>query len=186
MKKLLALTMLISLNSYAEDFFPIPVSKFQIKSDRVEEKLETTLKYPEKLLKRFQPQGAKISDKQVSNNTIRFKATKSVALFTKTVNVNGVLDSEEDNKGCKANEQGYNIVLNLDGSDGLVSDNIDRLEAKLCATYPGPSAMNATVSGKIIKGNNYSSLVGGVAKDIIQAQVAPLIKALTEEIQSMQ
>ena len=182
---LLPLALLISFQSYAEEFFPIPASKFQIKSDRVEEKLEMTLKYPEKLLKRFQPQGAKISEKSVSGSNIRFKATKTVAFISKTVSVNGVLDTIEDNRGCAAREQGYTVTLTLDGSDAIVSDNIDRLEAKLCTTYPCPSMMNATVSGKIVKGPNYSNLVGGVAKDIIEAQMVPLIKALNEEIQSM-
>ncbi len=79
----------------------------------------------------------------------------------------------------------YTIILNLDGSDAIVSENIDRLEAKLCTSFPNAALMNASVNGKIVKGNMYSNLVGGVAKDIISAQVNPLIKALNEEIQSM-
>lgn len=182
---MLIILSLFPLSAFAEEFFAIPATKFQIKNNRVEEKLEMTLKYPEKLLKRFQPEGAKISNKVVSGNNIRFNATKSVGFLSKTVAVNGVLDTVEDNRGCAANEQGYDITLNLDGSDSIVSENIDRLEAKLCTSYPNASLMNATVKGKIVKGPYYSNLVGGVAKDIIAAQVNPLIKALTDEIQAM-
>lgn len=185
MKAMLIIVCLFPLHTFAEEFFPIAATKFQIKSSRVEEKVALTLKYPEKLLKRFQPEGAKISHKVVAQNSIRFEATKSMGFISKTVSVNGVLDTDADNRGCAAHELGYNITLTLDGSDAIVSENIDRLEAKLCAQYPNASTMNATVTGKIIKGNYYSNLVGGVAKDIIAAQVNPLIKALNEEIQSM-
>lgn len=185
MIRLLSIVFLFSQQAIAEESFPIPTTKFQIKSAGVEEKLEMSLKYPEKLLKRFVPEGAKISNKRVSGNTISFNATKTVAFISKTVAVNGVLDTNFDNRGCAANEQGYTIILNLDGSDAIVSENIDRLEAKLCTSYPNAALMNASINGKIVKGNMYSNLVGGVAKDIISAQVNPLIKALTEEIQSM-
>jgi hypothetical protein len=185
MKKILPFIFFLSMSAFAEEAFLIPSSKFQIKSSRVEEKLEMSLKYPEKLLKRFQPLGAKITNKSVSGNSIRFHATKTVAFISKTVAVSGVLDTQEDNSGCAVNEKGYTIILNLDGSDAIVSENIDRLEAKLCTKTSNSSLLNANVKGKIVKGAMYSNLVGGVAKDIIAAQVEPLIKALTEEIQSM-
>jgi hypothetical protein len=186
MKKLFLLSLLFCCNLFAQDFFPIPATSFTIKSTNVEEKFNQTLTYPENLLKRFNPEGAVISNKTVSGNTIQFKATKTIAIITKSVKVVGVLDSSELKKGCAANEKGYLLTLNLDGSDREVIENIDRLEAAVCADFSNSSQMNAKVTGKIVKGSNFTMLIGGVVKGVIEAQVNPLIKALTNEIKSMQ
>jgi hypothetical protein len=182
-KLVITLTIFLANNLYAQDFFSIPENKFQIKSVNALEKLELTLKYPEKFLKRFKPEGAIITEKFVSNNNIRFIATKKVLFISKSALVNGNLDSFQENTGCAKNEIGFKLVLNFDGSDGIVVDNIDRLEAKICATNIGTNQLIGSVKGRIYKGNNYSSAVGMVAKDIIEAQINPLLRALTEEIQ---
>lgn len=182
MKKLLFLAFIASTNLHAEEFFSVAPIKFQLEGTKVEERLEQTLKYPEGLLGRFKSEGAKMSNKKVSHNTMSFQVTKTVMFISKTVFVNGVLDVTEDDKSCVLNQKGYKIVLNLDGSDKLVTDNVDRLEAVICAQTLNNKKISATVKGKIYKGNDYSRLVGPVAKGIIEDQLNPLLKALTEEV----
>lgn len=184
MKKLLFLALVAGTNLYAEEFFSIAPMKFQIESAMVEEKLEQTLKYPEGLLGRFKSEGATMSDKKVSQNMISFNVTKTVMFISKTVFVNGALDVTEDTKSCNKNQKGYKLFLNLDGSDQLVTDNIDRLEAIICAETLTRKKIIGTVKGRIYKGNDYSRLVGPVAKGIIEDQLNPLLKALIEEVQS--
>lgn len=184
MKKLLFLALIASTNLHAEEFFSVAPIKFQLEGANVEERLEQTLKYPEGLLGRFKSEGAKMSDKKVSQNSISFKATKTVMFISKTVFVNGVLDFTEDNKSCEKNQTGYKLILSLDGSDQLVIDNVDRLEAVVCAQTLNSKKIVGTVKGKIYKGRDYSRLVGPVAKEIIEDQLNPLLKALTEEVQS--
>jgi hypothetical protein len=69
-------------------------------------KLDDILKYPEGVLKRFKPEGATITNKRVSQNRISFNATKTIMFISKTVMVQGTLDSNENNRGCAANESG--------------------------------------------------------------------------------
>ena len=136
-------------------------------------------------MKRFNPAGAKIDNKRVLKNVINFNITKTVLFVSKVVKVNGTLESIEDSSGCANNLEGYNIVLNFDGSDAIVTDNIDRLEAKLCVDISKSNQLVGSVKGKIYKGNNYSNAFGTIAKGIIEAQVNPLINALNAEIQSI-
>lgn len=184
MKKLLFLALIAATNLHAEEFFTVAPIKFQIESAKVEEKLEQTLKYPEGVLGRFKSEGAKMSDLKVSHNSMSFNATKSVLFISKTVFVNGFLDVTSDLNSCEKNQTGYKLVLNLDGSDELVTDNVDRLEAVICAQSLNGKKLTGTVKGRIYKGANYSGLVGPVAKGIIEDQLKPLLKALTEEVQS--
>lgn len=184
MKKLIILLFIISSNVFAEEFFTVTPIKFQIVKNEASEKLADVLKYPEGLLKRFKPEGAKITNKRVSNNVISFQATKTILFVSHTVNVNGILDTDVSNSSCDKNQQGYKLTLVLDGSDGLVVDNIDRLEASLCITQIKSNQLIGIAKGRIYKGSNYSNMFGPVAKDMIEAQVSPLLKALNEEIQA--
>lgn len=184
MKSALVLLLVFSSNLFAEEML-IPTQKFQISASNVEEKIELAIKYPESTLKRFQPAGAKITNKRVSNNNISFNATKSVLMISKTVHVNGILNTEQNNRLCQKNESGYKLTLELDGSDMLITDNIDRMEANLCVSSVSKSMADIRVSSKVILGNNYSSAMGSIAADMIKLQINPLINALTEEIKAM-
>lgn len=184
MTKLLLLFCLLFGSAFAEEFFPVPAVKFQITSNNPIDKLTASLKYPEDLLRRYKPEGAKISNKRVSNNHISFNATKTYMLISKTVGIHGTFDANENDVGCAHNEVGFDLVFVFDGSDQLVSDNIDRLEAKLCAKEQTKTLAMAVVRTKIFKGRNYSNALGPVVKGIIEAQINPLLRALNEELQS--
>lgn len=158
---------------------------FQIKQSKAAEKIEEVLKYPEGLLKRFRPAGVNFTNKIISNNVISFEATKAVLFLSHTVRIKGTLYTEEVGQGCAQNQRGYKLTLVLDGSDTLVVDNIDRLEAILCTSVVQSNLITGIAKGIIYKGSHYSNLFGPVAKGIIEDQVSPLLKALNEEIQAM-
>lgn len=184
MKSLIIALALVTSTLRAEDFLVIEPIKFQVTHPDAEERLADAVARPEALLMRFKPEGAVISNKQVSGNTIRFLATKKVLFISKTVQVNGIVDTREDALGCGKNQRGFNIVLNLDGSDALLTDNVDHLDAKLCVSEVSENTLNVIVKGKILKGRNYSSVTGPVATEMILVQVKPLIKALNDVINS--
>lgn len=180
----MALLMVTVTNVFADsDFFTVTPVKFQINATDAKDKLDDILKYPEGVLKRFKPEGATITNKRVSQNRISFNATKTIMFISKTVMVQGTLDSNENNRGCAANESGYDVKLELDGSDAIVLDNIDRLEIKLCVK-DNNNSISGVVKPFIYKGRDYSSTTGSIAKGIIEAQVNPLLKALNDEIAS--
>lgn len=158
---------------------------FQVIAPDVLSKLEDSLKYPEGILKRYKPTGARISQKEVSQNQINFVATKSVLFISKSVFVSSVLEMQDNDKSCAPGEKGYRLSLSFDGSDRLVTDNIDHLEADLCVRVESGKKMNGVVKPKILLGKDYSSTLGPIAVNLIKDQVTPLIESLTEEIKSM-
>jgi hypothetical protein len=46
------------------------------------------------------------------------------------------------------------------------------------------SNASAQVLGKIFKGRNYSEPLGTIAKDTIQDQLAPFLRAISEEVKN--
>lgn len=183
--KIFFLALVYTSSLYAEEFFIVQPVKFEIMAANADEKLEQTLKYPENLLKRFKPEGAIIDRKKVSNNAVQFRATKKILFVSKTVQVNGILDVVEDNSNCNKSQQSHKIVLNFEGSDELVVENISRLEATLCTSRVDDKKIVGVAKGRIYKGSNYSNTLGYIARGIVEAQVGPLMKALSQEIQSM-
>jgi hypothetical protein len=183
-KMLLIFIALFTINSFAQDFFTVPFINFQIATSHPLEKLEVTLKYPEGLLKRFTPEGAKITKKKVTINNVSFNATKSYLFISQTVYVSGTLDSKENNAICTKNEVGYEMNFNFEGSDSLVVDNIDRIEVKLCVKEITNNLISGNLRAKLIKSKNFSNIIGSFAKEIIEAQVNPLLKALHDDVLS--
>lgn len=175
-------SMPISRASLANDFFSIPAVIFQIETPDALEKLDMTLKYPEGLLKKFKPEGAVITKKTGNNNTISFYATKSYLTFSHTVYVNGTFESSENDILCEKNEKGYELNFNFEGSDSMITDNIDRINAKLCVKVLNSKLITGVVRSRIYKNENYSNLLGSVVKGIIEAQINPLLKALREDV----
>jgi hypothetical protein len=149
-------------------------------------KLEQVLLYPENLLKRFEPMGATITNKRVSQNVISFTATKTKLFISKSVYVNGIFESSENKKSCLSGEVGFNLRMHFETSDSLVTDNVEELQAILCLKGESSSSqLNGTVRSKIVLGKNYSSLLGPKIVGLIQEQVNPLIYAITEELKNV-
>lgn len=148
-------------------------------------KLEQTILYPEALLNRYGPVGAKISNKHVSQNVISFTATKAKFLFSKSVFVKGVLATNADSGSCAKGIVGYKLNMNFDFSDDLVKNNVEELQAIICVHAETQSKLTGIVSAKIVIGDRYSSMLGPKAVNLIKAQVSPLLQALAAEIQSL-
>lgn len=185
MRLILILCMFYTSAIQAAEYTSVDSIQFEIKSENITEKLERTMKNPEPLLLRFRPEGAVITRKEVSSNSMSFVATKNVLFISKSVNVKTQLDIQENSLGCGPEMVGYNFVLSVDGSDSFVTNNVDHLEAKLCVKIFNNQKIVGTVRGKIFKGHNFSRALGPVAINMIEAQVAPLIRALSEEIKLM-
>lgn len=169
----------------ANDSVAIAPIKFQITADNALSKVEQTVRSPEGLLKRYNPVGAKITRKQVSQNQMSFVATKTVLFISKSVYVNGIFDSHEDHKSCAKNEVGYAIEMNFDASDGLVSNNVESIQATICLRSVAENKIVGTAHSKIIIGKNYSNTLGPVAINLVKDQVPALLDALTKEITSL-
>jgi hypothetical protein len=186
MKKMMIFLLLIMAQAvFAKESVVLSPISFQVSADDALSKFEQTVLYPENLLKRFKPVGAKISNKHVSQNTINFVATKTALIFSKSVYVNGILESSEDGRACSKGDVGYVLKMHFDTSDALVTNNVEELEAVICLHSQSETTLAGIVRPRVITGNKYSSTLGPIAVNLIKAQVSPLIHALTEEIKSL-
>ena len=182
---LLFILTIFTTSTFAGKSIDLAPISFQISSDNILSKLEKTLLYPENLLKRFEPVGASITNKRVSQNVISFTATKTKLFISKSVYVNGIFESSENKKSCSNGEVGFSLRMHLETSDVLVTDNVVELQAILCLKGENLSQkLNGTVRSKIVLGKNYSMILGAKIVDLIKEQVNPLIYALTEEIKN--
>lgn len=184
-KMMIFLMLLVAPAVFAKQSVALTPITFQVSADDALSKFEKTVLYPEGLLKRFRPMGAKISNKRVSQNVISFIATKSVLFISKSVYVNGILESSEGSRACSKEDVGYSLKMHFDSSDDLVTDNVEGLEAIICLHSQSDTKLVGTVRSKIIIGNNYSNTLGPIAIKLIKEQVTPLFNALTEEIKSL-
>ncbi|MBY0416096.1 MAG: hypothetical protein K2Q18_18130 [Bdellovibrionales bacterium] len=187
MKKAMIFLLLLAVapSAFAKNSIALSPISFRVSADNVLAKFEQSALYPEGVLRRFRPVGAKFSNKQVSLNTISFIATKTILFVSKSVHVNGVLDSIADNRSCSQQDVGYVLNMHFEGSDALVTNNVEGLEAIICLRPMSDTELIAAVRSRIIIGNNYSSILGPMAVDLIKEQVTPLLNALTEELKSL-
>lgn len=162
----------------AENAFPLAPVSFEITASRIEDKFNDVVMDPESFLKNYRPEGAVISRKTVSHGSIRFYATKTVLFVTQTVMINGAIDVEQTKSRCPKSTLGYSAVMDFAGSDDLITDNFDRMELSICASVKGDNLLMATVNGRLIKGNHFNPVIGEITKEVIAAQVNPLIKAI--------
>jgi hypothetical protein len=183
MKKMMIFSMLlVTLSVFANQSIELSPISFQVSADNALSKFEQTVLYPEGLLTRFWPVGANISDKRVSQNVISFVATKKVLFISKSVYVNGVLESIEDSQACAKEDMGYGLKMHFDSSDDLITNNVEGIEAIICLHSQSNTELVGNVRSRIIIGNNYSKILGPIAINLIKKQVSPLLNALTEEI----
>lgn len=184
-KMMIFLVLLVAPSAFANQSVALSPISFQLRADGVLSKFEQTVLSPEGMLTRFRPVGAQISHKHVFHNVISFVATKSALFISKSVYINGVLESSEDNQACSQKDVGYRLTMRLDSSDTLVSNNVEGLEAIICLHSQSDTELAGVVRSRIIIGNNYSRTLGPIAINLIKKQVSPLLSALTEEIKSL-
>ena len=182
MKRLMLFLTMFSSIAFAEDFFSIAPFNFQMATLEGLSKLDHSLKYPEGLLEKFKPEGAVITNKTTSLQNVSFYAKKSYFGFSQTVFVKGTFESQSIEKSCQLNETGYNIDFSFEGSDSIVSDNIDHISVLLCVKLLNAELLSVDVLARIYKSAHYSNFLGSIVKDIIEAQINPLIKALRQDV----
>ncbi|MGZ3789873.1 MAG: hypothetical protein ACXVLQ_15145 [Bacteriovorax sp.] len=184
-KMMIFLMLLVAPAVFANQSVELSPISFHVSADDALSRFEQTILYPEGMLTRFRPVGAKISNKQVSQNEISFVATKNVLFISKSVHVNGVLESSEDKEACRNEDVGYSLKMHFDSSDALVRNNVEELQATICLHSQSATELAVLVQSRIIIGNNYSKAIGPIAINLIKKQVSPLLNALTEEIKSL-
>lgn len=184
-KMMIFLMLLVAPSVFANQSVVLSPINFKVSTDHVLSKFNETILNPEGLLKRFIPVGAKISNKKISQNEISFIATKSALFISKSVYVNGILESSEAKDACSQADVGYSLKMHLDSSDDLVTNNVKVLEAIICLHSKSDTELTGLVRSKIIIGNNYSKALGPIAINLIKEQVSPLLNALTEEVKSL-
>ena len=182
---MMLLLLMVAPSVFANQSVALSPINFQVSAGDVLFKFEQTALNPQGVLKRFRPVGAKISKKRVSQNVISFVATKTVLFISKSVYVNGILESSVDNRACSKEDVGYSLKMHFDSSDELVTNNVEGLEATVCLHSKSDTIIVGNVRSRIIIGNNYSKILGPIAIDLVKQQMSPLIKALTEEIESL-
>jgi len=185
MKKLITLIVLFLLNQlFAAETITIEPAQFEIQTMNGLDKLDYTLKNPESLLTRFQPEGAQISKKYVSKNVVSFFGTKSWLGLSRSIFVKGSLDSNLNSLGCNETQLRYDVTFNFEGSDGLVADNYEMIKIKICASETSSKNLTLKIYPSLVQSENYSNFTGSYVKRIIQAQINPIIKAINQEITS--
>ena len=162
----------------AAESYPFPNVSFEIKAEKASEKIRDVVLNPETFLLNYEPAGAKISGKKVNNAQIQFYATKKVLISTQKIFIKGFITSNESDKSCPKNAKGYTATMDFSGSDDVIYENFEKIELVICATEKASNLLSASVSGKIVKGNNYKALTGKFVKDMIIQQVNPLIAAI--------
>lgn len=187
MKLMLLLTLLtVSFSGLAQTFFPIKEQGFEIRHENALEHLEQLLLSPAEVLQIFEPSGGTITNRKVTGNQITFTATKKIAFISKSVFVKGTLDSEFSKEICQNGELGFKATFDLAGSDGIVYDSIDGLIAEMCLKEVNPSLVKGRVAGRLIKGRDYSRMLGGSIREVIEAQVPAFIRALDNGVKKRQ
>jgi hypothetical protein len=185
MKKIISFMGLffITLNIWASDTFEVPSFEVEMKASDIMNKIDDAIKNPEGVLNRYNPIGGTVKNKVVNHNEVSFVMTKKVVIISKTFKVHFTVDINEQ-KGCPLSQKGFLYTVNLDGSDSLVLDNIDRLEFTICIKQNSANSVTAIVSGSIYKGSGYSEPIGSIAKNTIQDQVDPFVAAIKAEVQN--
>jgi hypothetical protein len=101
------------------------------------------------------------------------------------VSVKGTLEIGESNMICPENQQGFFVSLDLNGSQDLIYNNFERIEAGICLGEISSSKVQATLRPHLVKGIANNKLTGKTVHEVLSAQVTPLINAITELAQKL-
>ena len=82
--KLLILSLFVSFNVLAADYFDVPAFNVEIKAKDVKNKIQDAINNPEGVLNRYSPVGGTYKNKVVEKNEVSFVMTKKVLMFSKT------------------------------------------------------------------------------------------------------
>ncbi|MGE3610555.1 MAG: hypothetical protein AB7I27_13275 [Bacteriovoracaceae bacterium] len=183
MKALFTLSLvLFSFFAHSADVIIVAPVKFNIATEDAFNKLEESIHRPQGILEKFIPYGVSYRNKVVKDNYFEMVATKRVLLFTRTIDLRGLFNVKE--VSSDAEKHCYDVNVDFAQSSPLLSDNFNLLEINFCAVEKSNSDLEITVSPKIYKGNNYDVVLGPVVKNILLDQIAPIIEAVKEDVET--
>ena len=168
----------LSVNVFAADEIVLPLRSADFKTSDALMKVENVISNPQDILEDYKPAGGVIKDKKVNNNEVTFKMIKKVIIFSKTINIQILVNHSPDSSICGKGIVGYKYELLLDGSDDIVTNNVDKVDIDICLTEKSKDWVTASFKTTLYKGDNYSEPVGSIAVGTIKDQVDPLIESL--------
>jgi hypothetical protein len=181
-QNLLFILLVFSFELVANSGITLPPINFDMTVVNGQEKLEELLLNPRRLLDRYEPAGAIITNKSVGNNQFQFNAEKTVLFYTANVFITSTFEISRGNKCISPEDKSYIVKMQFYGSDQLITDNIDKYEAHICAKIKSSNVLNIQVIATLTKGSSYSRIVGPIISDMISAQTNALVKAIKIEL----
>jgi len=161
----------------AEDYI-IPNTSFKIKTSLAQEKFKDMTLNVEEILLNFSPAGAEISNLNIINDTIQFKAKKRILFVSKTIQVRGIVSIDTNDSYCPRPSNGFVATMDFSGSDDIIYNSYENLKLIICEREINSDYLKADVSGLIIAGKNYSSVTGPIVRAVLAAQVKPVLEAI--------
>ena len=178
--------------SFADEWIQFDSVQFSIEGDRPLDALERALEDLPRLTSTYRPEGADISDREITSRGPRgvprivFRATHRVGIISKSAVVRADIETREDTRACtqKASDaQAYRIHVSTDASEHLVAANVDTFVVSLCVNETnGGSEIDVVARGSMKKGYSYGRFAGPAVRDLIKAQTDPLLEALMEVV----
>jgi hypothetical protein len=163
---------------HANSDFIIPNAKLEIKTDHALDKFQEMTLNVEDILLNYSPEGAEITNLKVNRNEIEFNAKKRILFVSKTIMVRGTVNIEAKDLICPRTDKGFIANMDFSGSDDIIYNNFENLNLVICVREINSNYLQANVSGTIIASENYGSLTGSIVKDVLLAQVQPILTAI--------
>ena len=160
-------------------------SQITFNSESVGSKLEDTILTVNGFLKKYNPIGAEIKNKQIDGNTFDFVIIKRVLGFAKLINIKGSVNFERANSGCLPDESAYSGSIDFTGSDSAVTNNVESCILLLCSSENSDNSVTARLTGKIYyKGPKYGWLLEQFATSAARDQVNSILNSMKDDVLS--
>lgn len=170
-----------------EEWIQFEPVEFSIHGGQALEAFESALEDMHRLSSTFRPTGAAISRRNVQLRgprgvpRISFDARHGFDIFQKSERIHADITTKRGaadyrRRGARYD---YRIQVTTMDSDHLVAANVAALEVILYAEQlPGGGPLNIVAHGRMKKGYSYGRFAGPAIRDLIQAQINPLLEAL--------
>lgn len=187
------ITALLTLPSLAaaEEWIQFDPVEFFIQGGRSLEAFESALDDMSRLSNTFRPTGAAISGRQVERQGPRgvprviFDARHGVGIFQKSARVRADIKTRRLEKEIdhRQGTYSYRIEVTTMDSDHLVAANVAAFEVILYVHRThGGGRLDIIARGRMKKGYSYGRFAGPAIRNLIEAQIEPLLDALREVI----
>ncbi len=179
-------------SSFAEEWIQFDEVRFTIEGDQSLTAFEEALLDLQRLSDTYHPEGADISDRRLTSRGPRgvprmvFEATHRVGIIRHSAVVRADIDTRQTENSCgdkSEAESSYRIEVDTDASEHLVAANVDTFTVKLCVDEADDGDdLDVVARGRMKKGYSYGRFAGPAIRDLIKAQVDPLLDALQQVV----